>query len=139
MHRQTVAGLAAAVVLATAGCAAGGTVESADIPAWKATALPAASGMVFEDAGKILDRTPVSRTAPAVPAGAYTLTLTCDGGGKLFVAVSLDGTTLAEAGAACNGSKETAKIRVPSGGTLEFSAYSVDAPLIYGYQLVPAA
>jgi hypothetical protein len=52
--------------------------------------------------------------------------------------VSLDGTPLTEAGAACNGSRETARIKVPETGTLEISAASVDAPLIYGYHLALA-
>ncbi|AOT05289.1 hypothetical protein ASPU41_02590 [Arthrobacter sp. U41] len=128
----------AAVVLAAAACSPAGSIESADVPAWKATALPSADGIVLEDAGKILNRDPIAKTATGIGAGSYVLTVSCDGGGKAFFEVSLDGTRLTEAGAACNGSRETARIRVPAAGTLQISASSVDAPLIYGYQLVPA-
>lgn len=129
----------AAVVLAVAACSPAGSIESADVPAWKATALPSAAGVVVEDAGKILNRDPIVKTAPGVGAGSYVLTITCEGGGKAFFDVSLDGARLIEAGAACNGSRETARIKVPAAGTLQISASSVDAPLIYAYHLVPAA
>ena len=98
------------------------------MPAWKATALPSADGMVFEDAGKILNRDPIVKTAPGIGPGTYVLTITCDGGGKAFFEVSLDGARLTEAGAACNGSRETARIKVPAAGTLQISTSSVDAP-----------
>ena len=68
------------------------------MPAWKATALPSADGMVVEDAGKILNRDPIVKTAPGIGAGTYVLTITCDGGGKAFFDVSLDGARLTEAG-----------------------------------------
>ncbi|AXJ08512.1 hypothetical protein [Arthrobacter sp. PM3] len=129
---------AAAVVLASAACSPAGSIESADVPAWKATALPQAPGTVLEDAGKILSRDPIVRSAAGVPAGTYTLTMTCDGGGKAFFAVGLDGKQLTEAGAACNGSRETARITVPAEGEVTISTSSVDAPLIYAYHLVPA-
>ncbi|HEX9089578.1 MAG TPA: hypothetical protein VF867_18955 [Arthrobacter sp.] len=128
----------AAVVLAAAACSPAGSIESADVPAWKATALPSAGGIVLEDSGKILTRDPIVKAAPAIGAGTYVLTSSCDGGGKAFFKVSLDGAPLSEAGAACNGSRETARIKVPAAGTLEISTSSVDAPLIYAYQLVPA-
>jgi hypothetical protein len=73
-----------------------------------------------------------------VPAGRYTLTATCEGGGKAFFEVSLDGRQLADAGAACNGSREITKITVATPGAVEITTSSVDAPLIYAYQLVPA-
>ena len=134
--RRTLTGAAAVgVVLAAAACSPAGSVENADVPAWKATALPSAPGTVLEDAGKILNRDPIVRTASGVPAGTYTLTMTCDGGGKAFFAVSLDGSQLAEAGAACNGSRETARIKVPTAGEVTLSTSSVDAPLIYAYHL----
>ena len=129
----------AAVVLTAAACSAAGSIESADVPAWKATALPSADGIVLEDAGKILNRDPVAKTAPAVDAGSYVLTISCEGGGKAFFEVSLDGARLSETGAACNGSRETARIRVPAAGALRISASSVDAPLIFAYQVAPAA
>ena len=89
--RRTLTGAAAVgVVLAAAACSPAGSVENADVPAWKATALPSAPGTVLEDAGKILNRDPIVRTASGVPAGTYTLTMTCDGGGKAFFAVSLE-------------------------------------------------
>jgi len=138
--RQRALGAAAgaAVVLAAAACSPAASIESADVPAWKATALPPAGGVVFEDAGKILNRDPLVKTAPGIGPGTYVLTITCDGGGKAFFDVSLDGTRLSEAGAACNGSRETARIKVPAAGTLQISTSSVDAPLIYAYQLAPA-
>jgi hypothetical protein len=94
---------------------------------------------VLEDAGKILNRDAIVRAAPAVPAGTYTLTMTCDGGGKAFFTVSLDGKELAEAGAACNGSRETARIKVPAAGEVKVSTSSVDAPLLYAYHLAAAS
>ena len=134
--RRALMGAAAiGVLLAAAACSPAGSIESADVPAWKATALPSAPGTVLEDAGKILNREPIVRTASSVPAGNYTLTMTCDGGGKAFFAVSLDGSQLAEAGAACNGSRETARIKVPVPGELTLSTSSVDAPLLYAYHL----
>lgn len=138
--RQRALGAAAgaAVVMAAAACSPADSIESADVPAWKATALPFADGMVLEEAGKILNRDPIVKTATGIGAGTYVLTITCDGGGKAFFDVSLDGTRLSEAGAACNGSRETARIKVPAAGTLRISTSSVDAPLIYAYQLVPA-
>lgn len=139
--RRRFAGAAAgaAVVLAASACSPAGSIESADVPAWKATALPSASGIVLEDAGKILDRNPIVKTATGVPAGNYTLTVSCDGGGRAFFDVSLDGHQLTEAGAACNGSRETARIKVPAAGTVQIRTASVDAPLIYAYQLTRAA
>ena len=135
--RRLLAGAAAAVILAATGCSGPGSIESADVPAWQATALPSASGIVLEDAGKILNRDPIVRDASGVPAGRYILTASCDGGGKVFFTVSLDGTELAEAGAACNGSRETAKITVPAAGSVKISTQSVDPPLIYAYHLAP--
>jgi hypothetical protein len=135
--RRLLAGAAAgaAVVLAATACSPAGSIESADVPAWKATALPSASGIVLEDAGKILNRDPIVKDASGVPAGSYTLTVSCDGGGKMFFTVSLDGKKLTEAGAACNGSRERAKITVPATGTVQISTQSVDPPLIYAYHL----
>jgi hypothetical protein len=131
------AAVALAVVVAASACSPAPSVESADVPAWKATALPSASGIVLEDAGKILNRDPIVKTAAGVPAGKYALTVSCDGGGKAFFEVSLDGRQLAEAGAACNGSHETATITLSAAGTVEITTTSVDAPLIYGYHLAP--
>lgn len=74
---------------------------------------------------------------PSIAAGTYTLTVACDGGGKAFFDVSVSGKQLTEAGAACNGSRETARIKIAAAGPLSISASSVDAPLIYAYQLVP--
>ncbi len=130
-------GLVAASTLAVASCSAAPSVEDADIPAWKAKVLPSAAGIVMEDSGKILKREPLVKSA-AVPAGDYTLTVACDGGGKAFFAVSSDGRDITEAGAACNGSYETSKVDLPSGGTVKITTSSVDVPLIYAYQLVPA-
>lgn len=129
---------AAAVLLGVPGCAQQLSVENADVPAWKATALPsAAAGIVAEDAGKLLNAQPVDRTAN-VPAGSYTLTLVCEGGGKAFLAVRSGGKELADLGAACYGTRESVRITLAEDGPLELSASSVDAPLLYAYQLVPA-
>ena len=127
-----------AAVLALAACAPLVSIENADVPQWRATALPTASGTVLADAGKILNRDRIIEEAANVPAGRYTLTATCEGGGKAFFAVSLNGAQLADHGAACNGSKETTRITLPEAGTLNISTSSVDAPLIYAYHLVPA-
>jgi hypothetical protein len=129
---------AGAAALALAGCSPVVSIENADVPEWQATALPPTPGAVIEDAGKILNRDRIIKEAADVPAGRYVLTATCEGGGKAFFAVSLDGAMLADAGAACNGSRETTKITLPAAGTLEISASSVDAPLIYAYRLEPA-
>ena len=139
LRRASGVAAGAAVVLSAAACSPAGSIESADVPAWQATALPSAEGSVFADAGKILNRDPIVKTAPGFGPGTYILTITCDGGGKAFFDVTLDGARLTEAGAACNGSRETARIKVPAAGTLRISTSSVDAPLIYAYQLAPAA
>jgi hypothetical protein len=131
------AAAAALLLLAVPACSPVVSIENADVPAWKATALPSVSGAVFEDSGKILNRDRIIREAADVPAGRYTLTMTCDGGGKAFFAVTLAGKELADAGAACNGSRETVKITVPEAGPVQISTSSVDAPLIYAYQLIP--
>ena len=128
----------AGTALALAGCSPVVSVENADVPQWQATALPPAPAAVLEDAGKILNRDRIIREAADVPAGRYVLTATCEGGGKAFFAVSLNGKMLADAGAACNGSRETTKITLPDAGSLDISTYSVDAPLIYAYRLAPA-
>lgn len=132
------AAVVASLLLAVPACSPVVSIENADVPAWKATALPSASGAVLEDAGKILNRDRIIQEAANVPAGRYTLTATCEGGGKAFFAVSLDGKQLVDAGAACNGSRERTKITVSKPGAIEISTSSVDAPLIYAYQLVPA-
>jgi hypothetical protein len=123
-----VAGMA---VLALASCSPAVSIENADVPQWRSTALPTVPDAVIGDAGKILNRNRIIREAG-------NLTATCDGGGKAFFAVSLNGEEVVDAGAACNGSKETTRITLPRSGTLEISTSSVDAPLIYAYQLTPA-
>lgn len=122
--------------VALTACAPSVSVDNADIPAWKATTIPSAPGVVFEDSGKIPNRDPVSKGMPNIAVGTYTLTVACDGGGKAFFDVYVSGKQLTEAGAACNGSRETARIKITSAGPLSISASSVDAPLIYAYQLV---
>ena len=129
---------AGALLLVLPACSPKVSIENADVPAWKATALPSAQGAVLEDAGKILNRDRIIQEAGSIPAGRYILTATCEGGGKAFFAVSVDGNPIADAGAACNGSREVTKLHVPRAGALEISASSVDAPLIYAYQVVPA-
>lgn len=129
---------AAALLLVLPACSPKVSIENADVPAWQATTLPSAQDAVLEDAGKILNRDRIIQEADSIPAGRYILTATCEGGGKAFFAVSVDGNPLADTGAACNGSREITKLNVPKTGVLEISASSVDAPLIYAYQLVPA-
>lgn len=135
MPRALSVAVAAGVLLGMAGCAQQLSVENADVPAWKATAMPSASGMVAEDAGKILNAQPVDHTEN-VPAGKYKLTLVCEGGGKAFLAVRFGGKQVADLGAACYGARESIKITIAESGPLELSASSVDAPLIYAYQVV---
>ena len=128
---------AAVALLAVAGCAQQLSVENADVPAWQATALPSASGTVADGAGKFLNAQPVDRTA-AVPAGSYTVTFVCEGGGKAFLAVSSGSRQLLDLGAACYGTRESARLVVAESGPLEFSASSVDVPLVFAYQVLPA-
>lgn len=132
--------VAAAVLgLALTGCSPVNSVENADVPKWRATALPSSpAGVVRQDSGKILNRDRIVQEAARVPAGGYTLTAVCDGTGKAFFAVSLDGKAVAEAGAACNGRQESTRITLPVAGRVEISTSSVDAPLLYAYRLVPA-
>ncbi len=128
---------AAALVLAVSGCAQQLSVENADVPAWRATALPSAGGTVAEVSGKILNAQPVVHSVD-VPAGRYTLTLACEGGGKTFLAVRSGDRQVMELGAACYGTRESAKVMLAQPGPLEISASSVDAPVLYAYQLVAA-
>jgi hypothetical protein len=137
MPRALTAVAAAAVVLGISGCAQQLSVENADVPAWKATALPSTGGIVAEDSGRILNARPVDHTEN-LPAGTYTLTLVCDGGGKAFLAVRSAGQELVDLGAACYGTRETTKITLAKAGTLDLSVSSVDAPTLYAYQLVQA-
>jgi len=136
MPRALAAAAAVAVVVGVSGCAQRLSVENADVPEWKATAMPSASGSILaEDAGKVLNAQPVEHTEN-VPAGRYTLTLVCDGGGKAFMAVRSGGKELVDLGAACYGVSETAKITLTEAGPVELSVSSVDAPTLYAYQLV---
>ena len=67
-------------------------MENADVPNWRATALPSTPpGVVLQDSGKILNRNRIVQEAARVPAGNYVLTAVCDGTGKAFFAVTLDG------------------------------------------------
>jgi hypothetical protein len=135
---RTALALAGLAAVALAGCSPVVSIENADVPQWRATALPTAPAALLEDAGKILNRNRIVQEASNVNAGRYTLTATCEGGGKAFFAVSLDGEDVVDAGAACNGSKEVTRITLPRSGTLQISTSSVDAPLIYAYRLTPA-
>lgn len=134
---RALAAAAAAVLLVSTGCAPRLSVEDADVPAWKATAMPSASGIVAEASGKLLTAQPVDRPEE-LPAGSYTLTLVCDGGGKTFLAVRSGGKQVADLGAACYGTPESAKVALVADGPLEFSVSSVDAPVLYAYHVVPA-
>ncbi|MCI0142284.1 hypothetical protein KNN17_11920 [Arthrobacter bambusae] len=126
-------------ILAVTACSSGRSVSNADVPAWKATTMPSVAGVVLEDSGKIPNRDPLVKNFASVAAGSYILTVACDGGGKAFFDVSSGGTRITEAGAACFGSRETSRIKIPSTGPVSISASSVDAPVIYAYQLVPAS
>jgi hypothetical protein len=131
--------VAVALGLAVAGCSPAGSVEGADVPQWRATALPTSpAGIVLQDSGKILNRDHLVQEAASVPAGSYTLTAVCAGTGKAFFLVSLEGKAVTEAGAACNDRPETTKISLPATGRVQISSSSVDAPLLYAYQLAPA-
>ncbi|MDD7835511.1 MULTISPECIES: hypothetical protein [Paenarthrobacter] len=131
--------LSAAALLGVSACQAPVNIQDADVPAWKGKVLPAASNTVLEDSGKILNRDPLVKESANVPAGNYTLTMACDGGGKAYFAVSSDGKNITDAAAACNGSLDVVKIKVPTTGPLSISTSSVDAPLIFAYHVVPAA
>jgi len=138
-RRTGLVAITAAALLGVCGCQAPVNIENADVPAWKEKTLPATSGVVLEDSGKILNRDPLVKESANVAAGSYTLTMACDGGGKAYFAVSSGGTKIADAAAACNSSRDVVKIKVPGAGTLSISASSVDAPLIFAYQVVSAA
>ena len=127
---------AAAVAVALSGCTQQLSVENADIPSWDATALPTTGTAVAEGAGKILDAQPVTNIV-TVPEGNYSLVLVCDGGGKAFLTARMEERELIDFGAACTGARESIKVRIPQSGPVEFTASSVDAPLLYAYQLVP--
>jgi hypothetical protein len=138
-RRAGLVAITAAALLGVCGCQAPVNIENADVPAWKEKVLPTASGVVLEDSGKILNRDPLIKESPSVPAGSYTLTMACDGGGKAYFAISSAGNKIADAAAACNGSLDVVKIKVPGTGAFSISTSSVDAPLIFAYHMVPAA
>lgn len=125
--------------LMATGCSSAVSIENADVPAWKETTLPTADKIVLEDSGKILNRDALTKDSPNVPQGTYTLTMTCDGGGKAFFSVTQAGTEIADGGAACNGSLERLKVTVPESGAVQISTSSVDAPLLYAYHLAAAS
>jgi len=130
--------ITAAALLGVSACQAPVNIQDADVPAWKEKVLPAASTAVLEDSGKILNRDPLVKESAGVPAGNYTLTMACDGGGKAYFAVSSGGKKITDAAAACNASLDVVKIKVPGNGPVSISTSSVDAPLIFAYHLVPA-
>ncbi|GAT85393.1 hypothetical protein J2T10_000121 [Paenarthrobacter nicotinovorans] len=130
--------IAAAALLGVSACQAPVNIQDADVPAWKEKVLPATSTAVLEDSGKILNRDPLVKESADVPAGNYTLTMACDGGGKAYFAVSSGGKKITDAAAACNASLDVVKIQVPGNGPVSISTSSVDAPLIFAYHLVPS-
>ncbi|WP_284975562.1 DUF6023 family protein [Arthrobacter sp. efr-133-TYG-104] len=138
-RRIGLVGIAAATMLAASACQAPATIEKADVAAWKAKVLPTVSGTVVEDAGKILNREPLTKNSARMPAGTYTFTMICDGGGKAFFAISAGSNKIADATAACNANPDVVKIKVPSASALTISTTSVDVPQIFAYRLVPAA
>ncbi|MGF6833572.1 hypothetical protein QF015_001741 [Paenarthrobacter sp. TE4293] len=138
-RRAGLVAITAGALLGASACQAPVNIADADVPAWRDKVLPAANGAVLEDSGKILNRDPLVKESPGVEAGTYTLTMACDGGGKAYFAVSSGGNKIADAAAACNGSLDVVKIKVPGNGAVSISTSSVDAPLIYAYHLVPAA
>ena len=131
--RQPLATLAsgAVVLLAISACA---PVTTADILEWQSRVLPADAAVAAES-GRIVDDRPVVRSAD-LAAGAYQLTMVCEGGGKAFVAVRPAGSELLELGAACNGARESLKLTVSEPGPVELSTSSVDAPVMYAYRLI---
>jgi len=130
--------IAAAALLGVSACQAPVNIQDADVPAWKEKVLPVTSTAVLEDSGKILNRDPLVKESADVPAGNYTLTMACDGGGKAYFAVSSGGKKITDAAAACNASLDVVKIKVPGNGPVSISTSSVDAPLIFAYHLVPS-
>ena len=130
--------ITAAALLGVYACQAPVNIQDADVPAWTDKEIPAASTAVLEDSGKILNRDPLVKESAGVPAGNYTLTMACDGGGKAYFAVSSGGKKITDAAAACNASLDVVKIKVPGNGPVSISTSSVDAPLIFAYHLVPA-
>ncbi|MEV7607173.1 hypothetical protein AB0N65_17195 [Paenarthrobacter sp. NPDC089322] len=137
--RAGLVAVAAGALLAVTACQAPVDIADADVPAWRDKVLPTAGTVALEDSGKILNRDPLVKESPGVPAGMYTLTMACDGGGKAYFAVTSAGQRIADAAAACNGNLDVVKIKVPQTAPLSISTSSVDAPLIFAYHLVPAA
>ena len=138
LQRASGVAAGAAIVLAAAACSPAGSIESADVPAWKATALPSADGTVLEDAGKILNREPIVKTAPGFGAGTYILTITCDGGGKAFFDVTLDGARLPRPERPATAAGRLHASRSPLTAA-PHQYIECRSPLIYAYQLAPAA
>jgi hypothetical protein len=136
-HVAKKAAVLGALLLALAGCAPAGSVTDADVPAWQSTVLPEASGSVLSGSGKILNRDPIAHDRRQVEPGTYTLSMVCDGGGKAYFAVTSQDRQIADAGAACNGSLERYRLKVPASGSVGVTVSSVDAPLIYAFNMVP--
>ena len=126
-----------ALLVALAGCSPAGSVTDADVPQWQSTALPEASGSVLSGSGKILNRDPITHDRRQIQSGPNILSLVCDGGGKAFFAVTSQDRQIADAGAACNGSLERYRLNVPASGSVGIIVSSVDAPLIYAFNMVP--
>jgi len=130
--------LTAAVLLlgAVSGCAQRTSVGQADVPSWQATALPADPQAALSGSGKLLDRNPAEAGHGTVAKGRYTITMTCEGNGKVFFELFSGGTSVGDATNACNGNKDRVDLNLPA-GPLTVKASSVDVPTLYAFSLAP--
>ncbi|WP_287903218.1 hypothetical protein [Arthrobacter sp.] len=137
LTRALTAGALGALLLGTvSGCVQRPGIEQVDVPSWQATALPSAPGAVLGGSGKLLDRQPADSFLAHLEAGKYTFTMTCEGNGKTYFTLSVAGKEAADATSACNGNKDVVTVSLPA-GDLSVKASTVDAPIIYAFQLVP--
>ncbi|MDP5227567.1 MULTISPECIES: hypothetical protein [Arthrobacter] len=130
--------LSGAVLLlgAAGGCAQRSTVGQADVPSWQATALPADPQAALSGSGKLLDRNPAEAGHGTVAAGRYTITMTCEGNGKVFFELFSGDKSVGDATNACNGNKDRVDLSLPA-GPLTVKASSVDVPTLYAFSLAP--
>jgi len=137
LTRALTAGALGALLLGTvSGCVQRPGIEQVDVPSWQATALPSAPGLVLGGSGKLLNREPASTSLAHLQAGNYTLTMTCEGNGKTYFTLTVAGKEVADATSACNGNKDIVTLSLPA-GDLDVRASTVDAPIIYAFQLTP--
>ncbi|MDJ0319224.1 hypothetical protein [Pseudarthrobacter sp. PS3-L1] len=129
----------AVILVALTGCSSQVSVEKADVAQWQATALPsptagAPGAVAVEESGKLVD-TDSAQVSVEVPAGRYTLTMVCEGGGKAFLYAESGGKDVADVGAACYAGKESTPLSLSSDTEVTFRLSSVDAPLLWSYRL----